>query len=85
MINISNDDRSTERRLADERIAAEPQLPAPDLPVLTQPMPLEWHLSELARPIAVAGIVENGVIRIVDPAVILPEHARVLVVAAQKH
>jgi len=85
MINISIDDRDAERRTADDQIASEAQLVAPELPADAQSMPVESHLSELARPIAVAGVVENGLVRIVDPAVVLPEHARVIVVATKQN
>lgn len=35
------------------------------------------------RPVAVAGVVENGVVRPVDPAVRLTERARVIIVATE--
>jgi hypothetical protein len=35
------------------------------------------------RPVAVAGIVENGLVRPLDPAVKLPEHSRVIIVATE--
>jgi hypothetical protein len=44
---------------------------------------VEAHLARLPRrPIALAGIVEHGVVRLLDPAVKLPEHSRVIVVAS---
>jgi hypothetical protein len=43
---------------------------------------METHLRKSRRPVAVAGIVENGLIRPLDPAVRLPEHARVIIVAS---
>jgi len=35
------------------------------------------------RPLAVAGVVENGLVRPLDPAVKLPEHSRVIIVASE--
>jgi hypothetical protein len=83
---ISNiDPRSPERRARDEQIAAEPPLPAPRLPPSAVPKPLEAHLSRNPRrPVAVAGIVENGLVRPLDPSVHLPEHARVIIVATEE-
>ena len=45
--------------------------------------PVEAHLGRRLRPLAVAGVVENGLVRPLDPAVKLPEHARVIIVAAE--
>ena len=78
------DSRSPERRARDEQIAAEPSLAPLDSPPDTQPSPVEAHLRQTARqPLAVEGIVENGVVRPLDPAVKLPEHSRVIIVAAE--
>jgi hypothetical protein len=78
------DRRSPARRTLDEQIAAEPQLAAPQLPANAAPLPLESHLARMRpRPVAVAGIVENGMVRPIDPTVKLPEHARVIIVAAE--
>jgi hypothetical protein len=78
------DQRSPSRRARDEQIAAEPQLAPPESPPATVPLPVETHLGRLRRrPFAVAGIVENGLVRPLDPAVKLPEHARVIIVAAE--
>ena len=75
--------RSPSRRLRDEQIAAEPPLAPPELPSDAPSSPLEAHLLRSARnPLAVAGIVENGLVRPLDPAVKLPEHARVIIVAS---
>ena len=83
MINPEADERSTDRRNRDEQIADEPQLPPLDLPADATPCAVETHLSRLGkRPVAVAGIVENGLIRPLDPSVRLQEHARVIIVAA---
>lgn len=82
MISIDEDQRSAKRRTQDEDIAAEPQLPAPNLPPGATPSPMETLLGKARRhPVALTGIVENGVIRIVDTAVKLPEHSRVIIVA----
>lgn len=77
------DHRSVRRQTRDEQIAAEPPLPAPNLPENITPMAMETHLSRLRRPLAVAGVVENGLVRPLDPAVKLPERARVIIVASE--
>ncbi len=75
------DQRSAERRARDEQIAAEPHLPLPELPTNAVPATMETHLARLRRqPLAIAGIVENGLVRPLDPAVKLPEHSRVIIV-----
>jgi len=75
------DQRSPERRARDEQIAAEPRLPHPGLPAEATALPMEAHLGRRRRPIAVAGVVENGLVRPLDPMVNLPEHSRVIIVA----
>jgi hypothetical protein len=75
------DQRSPQRKAEDERIASEPQF-APPLPADAAPLPVEAHLARQCRPVAVAGIVENGLVRPLDPAVKLPERSRVIIVAA---
>jgi hypothetical protein len=77
------DTRSAERRDRDEQIASEPQLPPPDLPPGAAASPVEAHLRPRRRPVAVAGVVENGLVRPLDPGVKLPEHARVIIVATE--
>ncbi|MEO8493582.1 MAG: hypothetical protein ABI614_00820 [Planctomycetota bacterium] len=77
------DSRSPERRARDERIAAEPPLPPPELPPDAEPLSIEAHQLRRAHPIAIAGIVENGLVRPVDPGVKLPEHSRVIIVASE--
>lgn len=78
------DQRSPGRREQDEQIAAEPQLAPPDLPSDVAPSPLEAHLGRpRRRPLAVAGVVENGLVRPLDPTVKLAEHSRVIIVAAE--
>lgn len=77
------DRRNPGRRERDEQLAAEPQMAPPELPPDAIPSPVESHLVRLrGRPVAVAGIVENGLIRPLDPAVKLAEHTRVIIVAA---
>ncbi|HEX3601746.1 MAG TPA: hypothetical protein VHU84_16450 [Lacipirellulaceae bacterium] len=79
------DQRSAERRTRDEQIAAEPHLSPPELPSGAVPVPVETHLGrQRLHPVAIAGIVENGLVRPIDPAVKLPEHSRVIIVAEAK-
>ena len=78
------DTRIAQRKLHDEQIAAEPPLPVPDLPADARPAPVEEHLRQRPRrPLAVMGIVENGLIRPLDPQVHLPERSRVIIVAVE--
>jgi hypothetical protein len=77
------DSRSPERRACDERIAAEQPLPPPELPPDAEPMSMEAHQRHLTHPVAIPGIVENGLVRPVDPGVKLPEHSRVIIVASE--
>jgi hypothetical protein len=77
------DQRSPQRRAQDEQIAAEPPLAPLALPVDAKPSPVEAHLRRQRRPVAVAGIVENGLVRPLDPSVRLPEHSRVIIVVAE--
>jgi hypothetical protein len=84
MTTAEADSRSPERRARDEQIAAEPQMSPPELPPDATPSPVEAHLGGLVRhPRAVAGIVENGLVRPLDPAVKLPENSRVIIVASE--
>jgi hypothetical protein len=84
MSNIEPDHRSPARKQQDEQIAAEPRLDPPQLPADAQPAPVEEHLARhRPHPIAVAGIVENGVARPLDRSVKLPERARVIIVTSQ--
>jgi len=85
MSSPQSDHRSPARRAQDEKIAAEPQLAPLDVPADAVPSPLESHLGPRPRrPLAVAGIVENGVVRLLDPTIKLPEHSRVIIVAADQ-
>lgn len=83
MIVPEKDDRSESQKARDEAITAEPPLPPPDLPADATPMPLEAHLAKPRSPQAVVGIVENGVVRPLDPAVKLPEQSRVIIVSSR--
>ena len=75
------DTRSERRKALDEQLAAEPLLPIPDAAPSDQPRPLESYLRPRRRPVAAIGVVENGVIRLLDPSVKFPEQSRVIVVA----
>ena len=78
------DQRNSERRARDEQIAREPQLASVELPADSAPSSMESHLGRLRRrPLAVRGVVENGLVRPLDPTVKLPEHARVIIVASE--
>ncbi len=81
MVRISADDRSAERRARDEQIAAEPPVQMPEIPAGSATEPVEAHLDRLRRrPLAIVGIVENGLVRPLDSAVKLLEHSRVIIV-----
>jgi hypothetical protein len=83
MATISPDTRSEERKRQDEAIASEPPLPPLDLPEGAQPFPMEEHLRKRHRkPQAFLGVVENGVVRPVDPDVRLPDRSSVIIVTA---
>jgi hypothetical protein len=80
----SPDDRTPERRFRDEQIASEPALPALDLPSGSVASPVERHLPRrTTHPIAVLGVVENGLVRPLDPTVKLVEDSQVIIVAAK--
>jgi hypothetical protein len=80
----ATDQRSPERRARDEQIAAEPQMAPLELSPNAVSSPVESCLAPLSRnALAVAGIVENGLVRPLDPAVKLPEHSRVIIVASR--
>ena len=75
--------RSPSRRVRDKQIAAEPPLAPPELQPDAASSLLEAHLLRPERhPLAVAGVVENGLVR-PDPAVKLPEHSPVIIVASE--
>jgi hypothetical protein len=74
------DTRSERRKGLDEQLAAEPMLPIPVPAPGDQPRSLE-ELRPRRRPVAVVGVVENGVVRLLDAGMKLPEQSRVIVVA----
>lgn len=76
------DTRSDRLKELDEQLAAEPMLPIPAAEPGEVPRPLEAHLRPRRRPVAVVGVVEKGVVRLLDPGVTFPEQSRVIVVAA---
>jgi hypothetical protein len=72
------------RRARDEQIAAEAPMAPLALPPDAPCSPVETHLGRLGRrPLAVAGIVENGLVRPLDPTVKLSERSRVIIVASE--
>ena len=78
------DQRSDRRKFLDEQVSAEPPLPPPNLAADLQPMPVEEHLRRRRRrPLAVMGVVENGLVRPLDPQVKLPERAQVIIVSSE--
>ena len=78
------DKRGPGRRARDEQIATEPELAPLDLPSGAGSSSMESHLPQPRQPWAVVGVVENGLVRPLDPAVELPEHARVIIVASER-
>ena len=68
----------------DEQIAAEPPLAPLAVPPNASSSPLEYHLTRQRRPIAVAGVVENGLVRPLDPSIKLSERSRVIIVASDE-
>ncbi len=78
------DQRSLERRAEDERIAAEAQMPPLEVPTDAPVAPVEDHLGRRRQPVAVVGVVENGLVRPLDPETKLAEHSRVIIVATEE-
>jgi len=77
------DTRSESRKAADELLAAEPLQPLPTVAAGETARPLESFLRPRRHPVAVAGVVENGLVRLLDGGVKLAEHTRVIVVASE--
>jgi hypothetical protein len=73
MIKAETDERSEKRQTLDEQIAAEPPLPPLDLSSNARGTPMEKHLPSGRRLVAIAGIVENGLVPPLDPSVTLPD------------
>jgi hypothetical protein len=81
MTPLEADPRSPERRARDEQIAAEPHLAPLDLPPDAAAAPMEsYRTRQRHRPLAVAGIVENGLVR---PRVDLEQQLVLLDLAAR--
>ena len=79
------DQRSPARRAQDEQIAAEPRKAPLNFTANAMSSPVEAHLGRIRRPLAVAGVVENGVVRPLDPTVKLSEHARVIIITSEQN
>jgi hypothetical protein len=77
------DDRTPTRLALDEAIASEPPLPPPELSAGATPTPMEAHMRPARKPLPVAGVVETGVVRLLDPSVRPPERSRVILVASE--
>lgn len=77
----TKNNRYAERKQLDEQIASKPPLPNPEIAADVKPLPVEDHLTQLRKPVALAGVVENGVVRLLDPEVKLRERSPVIVVA----
>lgn len=71
------------RRARDEQVASEPPIPLPELSPDAAASPVEAHLGSRRRTMAVAGVVENGLVRPLDPGVKLAERSRVIIVATE--
>lgn len=85
MRTADDDPRSPERRARDEQIAAEPKRQPIDVHPEAPCAPVEAYLGwSHRRPVAVAGVVENGLVRPLDPAVKLPERTRVIIVSSEQ-
>jgi hypothetical protein len=80
----SRHDKSDERKAIDEQIAAEPPMAWPEMSIGANGMPIEALMTARTRLIAVDGVVENGLVRLLDPAVRLPEKSRVIIVAREE-
>jgi hypothetical protein len=76
------DTRTPKRRQLDEELAEAPLQAIPEPVAGEEPRPVEDHLRH-QRPIAVVGVVEGGVVRLLDTSVMLPEHSKVIVVASE--
>ncbi|MGO8899962.1 MAG: hypothetical protein ACLQU5_16660 [Isosphaeraceae bacterium] len=66
----------------DEQLASEPPLPHPANLPGQQPRPPKGHRRH-RRPVAVVGVVEYGLVRLLDQRSRLRKQSRVIVVAAE--
>jgi hypothetical protein len=83
MLNPEEHMGSAVRRALDEQIAAETLLSPLDLPAAAPFSSVESYLGQHRRPLALAGVVEKGLIRPLDPTVKLLEHSRVIIVKTE--
>lgn len=84
MVQVQPDTRSEERKRFDEQLAAEAGNAPLDAPKDAKLVPMESLLKRsVRRPFAIAGIVENGVVRPIDSGVKLLEKSRVIIVATE--
>jgi hypothetical protein len=83
MIKPEFDDPSAARLARDEENTLELHLPP--LPFRSGAVsPMEPHFAQRHwHPMAVVGVVENGLVRPLDPAAELPERSRVIIVATE--
>ncbi len=80
----TTDTRSRARKERDDVLAGEAPLSPPPLASDVAVAPVEEHLRRLQRrPLALAGVVENGVVRPLDPSVKLTERAQVIIVTSE--
>ena len=76
------DTRGPQRRALDEQIAAEVEAERLIPPPESIPLPVEAFMRSPST--AMVGIVENGVIRPLNPNFNLPERSRVIIVAMDR-
>ena len=77
------DQRSPARRRRTSRSRPSPRWHRPSCLLTPSCRPSRPTSVNSVAPVAVAGIVENGLVRPLDAAVKLPEHARVIIVATE--
>jgi hypothetical protein len=66
MPTAQSDLRTEHRKALDDQLSSEPHLPHPNITRGQQPLPLE-EPTRHRRPVSIAGIVENGVVRVLGP------------------
>lgn len=78
------DPHTPEEQALDEQLASEAPRAPISLPPGARPSPMEAHLHRKPkRPMAHMGVVEDGVVRLLEPGVRLPEGAKVIIVAPE--